>query len=116
METQFDFRLAYERVRDELLGQPKTERTLAVNPFEIELVEQDLDGWLSEVKSMVEQHHYVPGPIEVCDAPKGGGLVRPGVRLGIADRVIYTAAVGSCLQHLDGATVGHRAPVISPAG
>jgi Reverse transcriptase (RNA-dependent DNA polymerase) len=99
-----NYRLAYERVRDELLGQPKTERALAVNPFEIELVEQDLDSWISELQAKVDENRYVPGAIEVCDAPKGGGLVRPGVRLGITDRVVYTAAVGACLQRIDEAT------------
>jgi uncharacterized protein YneF (UPF0154 family) len=100
METELDFHLAYKRVRDELELQRKSQRALVVNPFESKLIEVDLDGWLEELASRVMSDAYIPGAIEVCDAPKGGGLVRPGVRLGIEDRVVYTAAVGACLHEI----------------
>jgi hypothetical protein len=99
-----DFSLAYERVLDELRDQPKTGRALAANPFELDLIELDRDTWLDTLAQRVADGLYVPGPIEVCDVPKAGGLVRPGVRLGVADRVAYTAAVGACIKHLDKAT------------
>jgi hypothetical protein len=100
VKTELDIRLAYQRVRDELDQQRKTDRALAANPYEAELIEVDLDGWLAEVEARVMGDRFVPGPIDVCDAPKGGGLVRPGVRLGIEDRVVYTAAVGACLAKI----------------
>ena len=72
--------------------------------FELELVETDYKGWINELKRQVVNGSYVPGPIEICPAPKGGGLVRPGVRLSLADRVVYTAAVGACLRSIHAAT------------
>lgn len=104
MATSLDFQLAYKRVWDELRDQPRTGRALALNPFELDLIEMDREGWLEALERQVVDGSYLPGPIEVCDVPKGGGLVRPGVRLSVADRVVYTAAVGACIDQLDRAT------------
>jgi hypothetical protein len=100
MKSSLRLKLAYRRVRDELRDQPRSGRALVVNPFEIELVEVDYKGWIDELTRRVEGGSYVPGPLEVSAAPKGGGLVRPAVRLGIGDRVVYTAAVGACLRKI----------------
>lgn len=62
------------------------------------------DRWVAELEKTVADRSYVPGPVEICDVPKGGGLVRPGVRLSVVDRVVYTAAVGACLDRIDQAT------------
>lgn len=104
MGTSLDLHLAYERVREELRDQPRTGRALARNPFELDLIEIDRESWLDGLETQLSNGSYIPGPIEVCDVPKGGGLVRPGVRLSVADRVVYTAAVGACIDKLDTAT------------
>lgn len=103
-ERKLDLALAFERVRDELRARPRTARALAHNPFEIELIELDLDSWIEVLDARLNNDEYVPGPIEVCDYPKGLGLVRPGSRLAIEDRVVATAAVGACLDQIDLAT------------
>lgn len=64
----------------------------------------DRGSWLSNLEKNVEAGAYVPGPIEVCDFPKPGGLVRPGTRMSVADRVVFTAAVGACIDQLDEVT------------
>jgi hypothetical protein len=116
----FDLELAYERVVKELRGQPKTGRVLIANPFEIELAEVGRSEWLAELGKTIETGKYAPGPIEFHDAPKGGGLVRPATQLGLADRIVYTAAVGACLPRIykalswtQGAT--NFAPRLDPA-
>jgi hypothetical protein len=101
MRSTLNLDLAYARVRDELVSQPKSFRALVTDPWELDLVEVDRDSWLANLGALVDSGQFVPGPVEVCDAPKGGGLVRPATRLHLADRVVYTAAVGACLPAID---------------
>jgi hypothetical protein len=102
--TSLKLPLAYKRVRDELIEQPKSGRAFVANTFEQELVEVDLAGWLAELGLMLAADTYSPEAIELCGAPKGGGLIRPGARLSLSDRVVYTAAVGSCIKEIVAAT------------
>lgn len=104
MPTSLRPRLAFQRVRDELLDQPKSGRALVANHFELQLIEIDYASWIKELARDLRDGHYSPGPIEYCNAPKGRGLVRPGVRMQIEDRVVYTAAVGACLRKIYAAT------------
>lgn len=101
---KFNFDLAFRRVVDELAQQRKTGRAFVANPSERELVELDLALWLSNLRQRLLEGDYVPGPAQTCATPKGSGLMRPGVRMSIADRVVYTAAVGSCVRHIVSAT------------
>jgi Reverse transcriptase (RNA-dependent DNA polymerase) len=102
--SRLRLKLAFRRVRDELTDQPKSGRAFVANPFELDLIEADYEGWIKDLRQQIRVGSFSPGPIEYCYAPKGGGLVRPGVRLGIADRVVYTAAVGACLGKIHAAT------------
>jgi hypothetical protein len=99
-----NFALAYKRVSDELSHQRKTGRAFVANPGEQKLAELDLGTWLSNLREEVVEGGYDPSPIEICGAPKGAGLIRPGVRMKLADRVVYTAAVGRCVRHIVKAT------------
>ena len=103
-DAALNFDLAYKRVQDELVDQPRSGRAFVANPFERELAELDLESWLAALKSDVIAGHYSPGEIELCGAPKGGDLVRPAARMSLADRVVYTAAVGSCVKYIVAAT------------
>ena len=93
-------RLAFQRVRDELLEQPKSGRAFVANAFELDLVAVDYDGWIKELAASLKSGDYAPGPIEYCNAPKGADLVRPAARMQITDRVVYTAGVGACLRDI----------------
>lgn len=99
-----DLLLAYLRARDEIEDQRKSGRSFVCNPFERELVETDLDGWLDGVRELLRDGGYTPGPIELCGAPKGRDLIRPAVRMSLVDRLVYTAAVGACIPHIQEAT------------
>lgn len=101
---KLNFDLAYKRVRDELKDQRTTGRAFIANPFEQELVELDLEGWLKGLKESVIDLSYVPGDLDLCGAPKGKELIRPGARMSLADRVVYTAAVGACVRQMVTAT------------
>jgi hypothetical protein len=96
--------LAYRRVCDELAEQPKSGRTFIPNPFEQELVEVDLDEWLADLERRIAKGDFIPGAIELCGAPKGGDLIRPAARMSLADRVVYSAAVGACIKPIVAAT------------
>src|SRR3954469_11846016 len=96
--SRLNFDLAYARVRDELNDQPRSGRAFVENPFERELLETNLARWLSALRKRVTAGTYTPGAIELCGAPKGGDLIRPAARIGLDDRVVYTAAVGACLR------------------
>lgn len=106
-----NFPLAYKRVRDELVEQPKSFRAFVEIPFERELAEADLDGWLADLKGEVASGRYAPSAVVLCNAPKGGDLVRPAARMTLADRVVYTAAVGSCVKYIARATRWSRLKV-----
>lgn len=114
-------RLAFQRVRDELVDQRKSGRAFVANHFELELIEADYAGWIDDLKQQLKDGQYSPGPIEYCNAPKGRGLVRPAARMQIADRVVYTAAVGACFKKIHAATRWSQktidfAPRINPHG
>jgi hypothetical protein len=99
-----NFQLAYKRVQDELNDQPRSGRAFVANPFERELVELDLDSWLAALSDAVTSGNYAPGEVAFSGAPKGADLIRPGVHMGLADRVVYTAAVGACARYIIRAT------------
>jgi hypothetical protein len=70
------------------------------HPYELEVVEYDLDGWVAELLEEVRANRYRPHPLVVCDAPKGGGAVRPGAHFRVADGVMYAACVGACFPYI----------------
>jgi hypothetical protein len=100
MPRVFNFDLAFARVRDELVDQPKSGRTFVADTFEMDLAAVDLESWLEALESDVTTGKYTPGAMELCGAPKGGDLIRPGAHVALSDRVVYTAAVGACLKHI----------------
>lgn len=101
---KLNFELAYKRARDELVDQRRSGRAFVAAPFEQELVEHDLESWLEELRTSVLERSFTSHDVEVCGSPKGADLVRPGIRMSLADRVVYTAAVGGCVRHIIAAT------------
>jgi hypothetical protein len=88
--------LAWQRVKFD-----RPDRIFVTNPYLVELVEQDLAGFLRGIREQVARG-YVPFPSVICPAPKGKWQVRPGVYLRLADEVIYNALAGSVFGNVMG--------------
>ncbi|HMC76109.1 MAG TPA: hypothetical protein VKH34_03215, partial [Vicinamibacterales bacterium] len=91
LADQLDLQVAWRRVKYDL-----RHRAFLTLPYELELIEIDLDGWLAAIDRSIREDTYSPGPMVVCDVPKPGWLIRPGSHLSLVDRVVYTATVGAC--------------------
>jgi hypothetical protein len=83
--------LAWKRMKADL-----PDRVFVKHPFELRLIEHDVDGWLTEMQTIISEGKYRPGSLMICDVPKGQGAVRPGGHLSIPDALMYAALVGSC--------------------
>jgi len=92
--AQLDLRLAWNRVLDDL------GRTFFRFPFEIEMIDLNLEGWLEHLEDQLRLDTYSPTSPLVCEVPKPKGAIRPGTRLSLKDRVVYFACVGACLEQL----------------
>ena len=65
------------------------------NPFEVQLIEDDLSGYLGDLSARIRNDEYHPKPTYICNVPKGDGLVRPGSILSVDDRIVFYACVGA---------------------
>jgi len=90
-----DLELAWRRVKLDL-----PDRVFVRHPYELELIETNLETWLESLRRKLTDNTYNPEKMLVCDVPKGAGLVRPGGHLTIADRVVYAACVGASLERI----------------
>lgn len=70
------------------------------NPFEVQLLEADLAGYLGNLSARIRNDKYHPKPTYICNVPKGDGLVRPGSILSVDDRIIFYACVGACMPNI----------------
>lgn len=92
LAATLDLRLAWQRVKWDITNS----RAFVRNPYEIDLVEADLDGWLSNLTQEIE-NGFNPSAATIAEVPKGGGAVRPGALLNLEDKVVYAACVGTAL-------------------
>ena len=70
------------------------------NPFEVQLIEDDLSGYLGDLSARIRNDEYHPKPTYICNVPKGDGLVRPGSILSVDDRIVFYACVGACMPNI----------------
>jgi hypothetical protein len=92
LAATLDLSLAWERVKSDI----RNGREFVRHPYEVDLVEADLDGWLEGLRNEV-QNGFNPSAAIIADIPKGRGAVRPGALLRLEDRVVYAACVGTAL-------------------
>ena len=78
-----DLPTAWRRVKMDL-----KQRVFVVHPYELDLIESDLDNWLREVDTLVREGRYHPGPMTISEVPKGGSLIRPGSHLRLVDLLV----------------------------
>jgi hypothetical protein len=87
--------LAWRRIKLDI-----SHRVFIRNPFEVQIIEQDLKGYLNNILDSIESNTFYPKPMLVCNAPKGYGLLRPGAHLAIEDRIFYYWCLGMCLPNI----------------
>lgn len=95
LAEKLDLGLAWKRARADL-----PHSVFVRHPFEIELIESDLAGWLSGLTTAIADGQYRPSPMVVCDVPKGKGAIRPGAHLGVKDRIVFASCVGASLPYI----------------
>ena len=88
-----DLRTAWRRVKRDV-----QDRIFVRHPFAVSMIELELEAWLHDRSEAIRGDDYAPGPMFVCDVPKGKGLIRPGSHLSYPDRLIFTACVGACFR------------------
>ena len=90
-----DLSVAWKRFKADL-----PHRVFLCHPYELAVVESDLENWIEELIGEVRANRYRPRPLVVCDVPKGGGVVRPGTHFRVADGVMYAACLGACFPYI----------------
>jgi hypothetical protein len=95
LSALLDLPLAWKRVKLDL-----KHCVFVRHPFDLELIESDLVGWLSELTTAITSGTYHPQPMVVCDVPKDKGTIRPGSHLAMNDRVVFAASVGASLPYI----------------
>lgn len=70
------------------------------HPFELELIEKNIIGWLKNFEEQINNNGYNPKEMFVCDVPKGKGLIRPGSTLKLSDYFYYNYLVGLCYEKI----------------
>jgi hypothetical protein len=88
-------RLAWNRVKEDL-----GHRTFIQFPFEVQMIELNLDEWLDSLLERVRLDRYAPSAPLLCEIPKPKSAIRPGAHLTFHDRVVYFACVAACLPQL----------------
>jgi hypothetical protein len=92
MPYRSDLPLAWRRTKADI----QTNRIFVRTPYEIELVDQNTEEWLSQLSDKVTAG-YRPGSAIIADIPKGNGAIRPAALLSLEDRTVYADIVGSLL-------------------
>lgn len=96
--TQGELTLALKRVEHD-----HEYRVFITRPAEWVVVRARRDEWLERLRGQLGSGTYVPGAAVVVDVPKGKGAVRSACALSLVDEVVYTAAVGRVVSHLQDA-------------
>lgn len=93
---KLDLATAWIRVKND----SREGRTFVDEPYDIKLIEFDLDAWLKALKDEIVVGYRPQSPI-VTDIPKGNGGVRPAALLTLKDRVVYAATIGCFLPDIE---------------
>ena len=91
-----DLHLAWKRIKNDILE----DKVFIKNPYEVSLIEHDIESWLRRIRQSIARDTYVPKDLYICDIPKGNNLIRPGGHLELSDRVIYTAVLSSAFDKI----------------
>lgn len=95
LATLLNLEIAWKRLKLDV-----KDRIFVTLPNEIEIIETDLNKWLSSIKNSIIDDNYHPQTAQVCDVPKKGGTIRPAIYLNLTDRTVYTACIGACFEKI----------------
>ncbi len=95
MPSSINLALAWRRTKADL----QANRVFVRTPYEIELVEVNLDGWLDQLGQKTSADYH-PSSAPMADVPKGNGAVRPAAILSLEDRTVYAALVGALSREI----------------
>ncbi|NJK28907.1 MAG: hypothetical protein HC940_01545 [Acaryochloris sp. SU_5_25] len=84
-----DLNLSWKRVKHDV----RSNRVFIKHPYEILLIEQDLEIWLSRIRQSIEEDSFSPSPAPICEIPKPCSGIRPASHVCMRDRVIYAACI-----------------------
>ena len=90
-----DVHLAWKRLKHDI-----ADRAFIGHPYNVSLIEFDLEKWLQLHLHAIANDTYSPKPMFICDVPKENGLIRPGSHLAYSDRLVYAACVGACFGEI----------------
>lgn len=93
--TKEDLELAWTRVKKD-----SSDHYFTNHPFEIDLIENELDNWLEELLEKFNSSNYYPSSLYTCDVPKSHGLIRRGSKLQLSDAVIFYALIGISMEQI----------------
>ncbi|NJK36154.1 MAG: hypothetical protein HC919_15125 [Oscillatoriales cyanobacterium SM2_2_1] len=84
-----DLSLGWKRVKRDVTSN----RVFIKHPYEILLIEQDLESWLNKIRQSMEENSFSPSPAPICEIPKPRSGIRPGSHICMRDRVVYAACI-----------------------
>jgi hypothetical protein len=97
MSVALDIDLALKRVELD----HRLDRAFVSPPFEMSLIDMQRADWIASIEATIAKGGYHPEPALIASIPKGGGTVRPGVIISLADQVMYAAIVGAALTYME---------------
>ena len=92
LANALDLELAWKRV----LWDHADGRTFFVPPFLRQVIADDLESWLDDVRLAVQADAYQPSALRTLEVPKPRGAIRPGCVLTLRDHTVYSALLQCC--------------------
>ena len=83
---RLDLKLAWRRTKEDVKDWPSID-----NPFELELIEQELSKWIKNLRNRLSGNNYQPQRCTIADVPKPNWHLRPISILKLEDSVVYNA-------------------------
>lgn len=96
LAERLNLSLAWKRVKTDLKDVCWLDQ-----PFELFLVESDLDNWLESLREKIATDTYNPSRCRIIDIPKPKWHLRPGGVLTLEDNVVYSAVLLDCIRKIE---------------
>jgi hypothetical protein len=101
---KLDIKLALDRISKDY----NEDKTFIKLPYELAIIKKNNVEWINSFEDDIINDRYAPGPMHICEVPKGNYHIRPGAHLSIEDAVYYTALVGEAYENIFESTIWAR--------